>query len=1026
MRRLPLQAALTAPLVGIVLITGLLTGGLAFWNGQAAVHALAAQLHEAVTARISQHLDQYLATPNLINRLNLDSFQLRELDPSDLDGLERHFLAQVQRFDSVVGVTYADEQGQGVGVERKVLGADLVAGRTDVTTGNVMVVYDVSQPGRRTQIFSLPNYDARTRPWYKSAVQAGGPVWTPIFMWPTGDVGLDAVVPVRAANGHLLGVMDTSLTLNQLGDFLHSWRPSAHGATFIVDESAAGAGLLVASSTLTETFTRQGADFRLLPAAAAGDPLVEAATRALPPGLTPSGATQFTFALNGQLQMAAATPYRDAYGLNWLIVSVIPDTDLMGQVDANSRTTAGILVIAVLLATVAAALLARLVTQPLSRLSQTAQALAKGDWTRPVGSEGPLREVDDLAGSVEQMAAQLQTAFASLQSSESRYRGLFEESPVSLWEEDFSAVRQCVDECRKSGVSDWRSFFQSHPDVVASCASLVRVVDVNRAALNLFEAPDKAALLSDLTQVFTPESYAAFSDELAALVEGRRFEAEIPQKTLSGAERYVGLRLSLMPGCESTWAHVLVSLTDVTERRHSEMLVQAQNEQLAAQNQALGDQGAELHTAHAELQRVNAELERRVAARTQELSLANAALARAARQKDEFLASMSHELRTPLTAILGLSEVLQLDAQEPLSEHQRKWLGQIRESGEHLLALINDILDLSKVEAGKVEPTLAPVVVDEVCQSSLYMIRELAVRKRLHLTYAQAPEVTQVVADERRLKQMLVNLLSNAVKFTPEGGAVGLEVSGDAAQQLVCFTVWDTGIGIAAADQARLFQPFVQVDSRLSRQHTGTGLGLALVAQLAALHGGRVEVESEGVPGKGSRFTVVLPWPPTRLSELQRALDESPASQTPGGLASPSATAGPGPLILLADDNELNTTTLQRLLLAAGYTQTTVARNGREALAMIRAWRPALVLMDIQMPEMDGLEVIQILRADADAQLAATPVIAVTALAMAGDRERCLAAGADDYLAKPLRAANLKQKLDQWLGGDRLGREGQA
>ena len=585
---------------------------------------------------------------------------------------------------------------------------------------------------------------------------------------------------------------------------------------------------------------------------------------------------------------------------------------------------------------------------------------------------------------------------------------------------------------------------------------------------------------------------------------------------------------------------------DITERvraeqarQHADERIQAQYQQLQAQHEELVAQEKLVREAEAELRQMNAELEQRVAARTEELSLANAALARAARMKDEFLAGMSHELRTPLTGILGLSEVMQLDVEEPLSERQRTSLGNIHASGEHLLALINDILDLSKVEAGKVELNLAPVPLDEVCEASLRMIRETAARKHLRVTYLREPAVAVLQADERRLKQMLVNLLSNAVKFTSESGAIGLEVAGDAERREVRFGVWDTGIGITPEDQARLFQPFVQLGSHLSRQYTGTGLGLALVARLAELHGGRVEVESDGVPGKGSRFTVVLPWQaapepveagpgdaaapralivedsplqaeqlrrsladlgyagaiysqgggvlekaaadlpdvilldlllpdragwevlaelkrdprtrlipvivasvleeqpraaamgadaclvkPVALFDLQQALDQARVRPATVGEAKPAeGTAAPKPLILLADDNELNTTVLQRLLWAAGYPETATARNGREALKLIRAWRPALVLMDIQMPEMNGLEAIRALRADADAELAATPVIALTALAMVGDRERCLAAGADDYLTKPVRAADLKQKLNHWLGRVRRSRE---
>jgi signal transduction histidine kinase len=237
---------------------------------------------------------------------------------------------------------------------------------------------------------------------------------------------------------------------------------------------------------------------------------------------------------------------------------------------------------------------------------------------------------------------------------------------------------------------------------------------------------------------------------------------------------------------------------------------------------------------------------------------ANAELEHAARHKDEFLASMSHELRTPLNTILGMTETLQEGIFGTITDEQTEALGDIEASGRHLLALINDILDLSKMGAGKLDLQIEEVELVVVAQASLRLISQLAHQKDLRIVSSLDTTVGMLQADARRLKQMLVNLLSNAVKFTTEGGAIGLEVVGDAAAQCVNLTVWDTGIGIAAEDLPRLFQPFVQLDSRLARQYNGTGLGLILVQRMAALQGGSVAVES--TLGQGSRFIITLPW----------------------------------------------------------------------------------------------------------------------------------------------------------------------
>jgi PAS domain S-box-containing protein len=388
-------------------------------------------------------------------------------------------------------------------------------------------------------------------------------------------------------------------------------------------------------------------------------------------------------------------------------------------------------------------------------------------------------------------------------------------------------------------------------------------------------------------------------------------------------------------------------------------------------------------------------LEQRVAERT-------IALTHAAQLKDEFLASMSHELRTPLTAVLGITEALQEEIYGPTTDRQRASLQRIVESGNHLLALINDILDVAKIGAGTITLEYDSVLIESLCQASLRMVKEVAHKKKLTVKSTIDPAVTFLSADTRRLKQILANLLSNAVKFTPTGGSIGLEVVGDVSRQAVDLTVWDSGIGIAQEDLGRLFQPFVQLDSRLARQYNGTGLGLTLVYQMAELHGGSVCVVSE--PGVGSRFTVSLPWRVPHHEALHTAQMPPTTIEKPSSLLRPT--------ILLAEDNETSLATLTEYLEAKGY-QILAARTGMEAITQAYTAHPKLILMDIQMPGMDGLEAIQRIRAKED--LPYIPIIALTALAMPGDRERCLAVGADEYLSKPVSLKELATTINEQL-----------
>ena len=306
--------------------------------------------------------------------------------------------------------------------------------------------------------------------------------------------------------------------------------------------------------------------------------------------------------------------------------------------------------------------------------------------------------------------------------------------------------------------------------------------------------------------------------------------------------------------------------------------------------------------------------------------------------------------------------------------------------------------------------------VRDVCEASVRLVRQAALKKsiRLGITYGQS--TASLTADSRRLKQILVNLLSNAVKFTGENGCVTLEVTQASAPDRIVFAVQDNGIGIDPVHQAKLFQPFQQIDSALNRKYAGTGLGLALVRRMTEMHGGEVTVLSD--PGKGARFTVTLPLNLT----ADRPSPPLPAAVLPrGGIPAPVITGAP--LILIAEDNPINVQVFTEHL-SRSNCRFCFATNGHEAIARIHADGPDLVLMDVQMPEMDGLEAIRRLRADpATARL---PIIAVTALARPEDRLRCLEAGASSYVSKPINIRDLTGQIVELLAHRRALAAGEA
>ena len=402
--------------------------------------------------------------------------------------------------------------------------------------------------------------------------------------------------------------------------------------------------------------------------------------------------------------------------------------------------------------------------------------------------------------------------------------------------------------------------------------------------------------------------------------------------------------------------------------------------------------------------------------RNLQLGISNEELARATRLKDEFLANMSHELRTPLNAILGMTEGLQDQVFGLINEEQLKALQTIEKSGSHLLALINDILDVAKIESGQINLDLNPVSIDSLCQSSLTFIKQQALQKRIQIEIKQSLNLPDLLIDERRIRQVLINLLNNAVKFTPNGGKITLEVSyqrGNGkveaeallSQNYVQIAVIDTGIGISPENIKKLFQPFIQIDSDLNRQYQGTGLGLALVKRIVELHRGQVELTSE--VGHGSCFTIKLPCV-TTVSTFPKLIESSLST-----METNQSNQSSSPLILLAEDNEANVITVSSYLGAKGY-QILNAKNGQEAIEFAKLHQPNLILMDIQMPGMDGLEAMREIRLDP--QLVDVPIIALTALAMTGDRERCLQAGANDYLTKPVKLKQLTANIEKLLG----------
>jgi len=790
------------------------------------------------------------------------------------------------------------------------------------------------------------------------------------------------------AGGPDAGVLTADVSLKLIWDVVSQIKIGRAGYAYVVD----GNGILVAHPDIS--LVLQKTDLSSLEQ-------VQMATQPQPRGVGEQDRTLIARSLKGEQMLSA---YERVDPLGWAVLVEQPLDEAFAPLYASMLRTVGLLLLGLAISIVASLVLARRMVTPIRALQTGAERIGAGELTHQIEVKTG-DEIEALGEAFNTMTARLRESYEGLeQKVEERTRELSE----SL--EQQTATSEIL------------------RTIAASPTDVQPVLDaVAERAARLCDTYFAAVLLVEGDVVRPVASYVGHPADN----EGRPLPSEFAGRTPMAGDG----RGNPLQGSVTGWAvreRRTIHVHDVLELSEAEFPFtrQLQHHSAAPDRTMLAvplvREGVAIGTILLRRMEVRPFTEQQIALLEtfadqaviaienvrlfQELQETNRQLEVASQHKSEFLANMSHELRTPLNAIIGFSEVLIERMFGELNERQDDYLRDILTSGRHLLSLINDILDLAKVEAGHMELEIGRFSLPEALENGLTMVKERAGNHGIALNLEVDPSLDVIEADERKVKQVVFNLLSNAVKFTPEGGEIW--VTAGLGEEGVCVAVRDTGIGIASEEQALVFEEFRQAGVASSQKHEGTGLGLALCKRFVELHGGRIWVESE--PGVGSTFSFTLPKaavqaapPPDPLPAAVERERNGPVLPSPsqwggaGGGADLAFRGEAGSTILVIEDDPASVALLTLHLQGAGFA-VVVAGDGAEGLELASQIRPAGIVLDLLLPKVDGWDVLA--RAKADPALREIPIVVVS---MMDERGRGFALGATDYLLKPIDAQTL-------------------
>ncbi len=1084
-RNIPLRWILIVPFVMQIVVAVGLVSYLSYRSGHNAVNSLANRLQAEISTRVIEKTATYFQAIDQVNQNNISAFRRGVWSFNDFPSQEQQAWEQMQlnAFSKITIIGFGTPFGGHRSIELLQNGNWIM--RAAPNGGGNYISSTTNSDGSIAQSTQTNTYfDSRQRPWFQVAVKAKKAAWTSVYPHIyTGELLVALAEPIYdRKSGDLLGVTYGVRSLEDISRFLQAIDIKS-GAVFMMERD----GTLVATSSEKP--------YQVIPNIKA-QKLIKAFNS---PNFLISDTAKFlrnrfgdlaninklerlVFSINNEHYFVSIAPYQDGKGLNWLIVTVVPESDFMTEMHASTNQSINLIVITLLVATGGGLIATQWITAPIVQIRQSSKAMANSAWTDSLPEDGLIAEMNSLSTSFNQMAEQLRQALASktveLQDKAYWLNTLVEAVPDAIFMKDGEGKYLIVnrqglnlfelpDDYFGKTDGDMARLDPFYHDALIYCALTDEIVWQKKEIAYVEEhipQKDGSFRVFDVVKlpIFNPDGsrkgLVVIGRDISekARLEAKRKQAEVDLKNKTEElDRFFSVALDLL--CiantdgyflrlnrqwENTLGYRLEDLEghkfldyvhpediDDTIKELSKLSHQENTLNFINRYRCFDGSYRWIEWRSFPVGNIVYAAARDITDRKQvEIALAEAAIAadNANKAKSAFLANMSHEIRTPMNGVIGMAQILETTE---LTEEQADFVNTIKESGDALLVVLNDILDFSKIESGQLEIEAKSFDLEDVVSSICKLLESQASTKQIALNYEIATDVPKIViGDPNRLRQILLNLVGNAVKFTKQG-RISLSVTGQiftmASESIfnkyqLNFAIADTGIGIPSDRIDKLFQPFTQADVSISRKYGGTGLGLAISKRLIEMMDGTVWVESFGQVGgnpplewqsgrnhQGAifHFTIVVALTdilsqPQLFDAEKKFLDAQMAAKLPLN-------------ILLVEDNPINQMIANLMLKKLGY-QVDFANNGLEAVQAATECNYDLILMDIQMPEMDGFMATKLIRQNP--QLTDVKIVAMTANAMAEDRQACLDAGMDDYISKPITIEGMMQLISKIQG----------